>query len=87
MLREDLIAKARRIARIDALEDGAFMDDDAILSAIMEMADENDRLENELAASRQRYADAFFNAPREEETDDAEEAEEEIKVEDFLDLD
>lgn len=86
MLRDDIIAKARLIAKIDALEDGSYLDEDGVLAAINEIADENDRLEAELGDSKRRYADAFFNAPREEERDDAEVAEEEIRVEDFLDL-
>lgn len=86
MLREDFIKAARLIAKIDSLEDGAQMDDDAVLNEIARLADENDRLERELADGRKRYADAFFNAPREEEKDDAEVAEKEIVVEDFLDL-
>lgn len=86
MLRDDLISKARLIAKIDAMEDGSYLDDDAVLAAINELADENDRLETELGDSKRRYADAFFNAPRVEEENDADVAEEEIKVEDFLDL-
>lgn len=86
MLREDLIRRARLIAKIDALEDGNYLDDDGVLAEINAIADENDRLENELGESKRRYADAFFNAPRVEEKDDAEVAEEKILVEDFLDL-
>ena len=86
MMRDDLIAKARMIAKIDALEDGSYLDDDGVLNAINEIADENDRLERELGESKQRYADAFFNAPRVEEKDDADVAEENIEIEEFLDL-
>lgn len=86
MLRDDFIKAARLIAKIDSLEDGSQMDDDAVLNEIARLADENDRLERELSDGKKRYADAFFNAPREDEKDDAEVAEKEIVVEDFLDL-
>ena len=48
MKRDDLISKARLIARIDAPEEGS-LDESAILNLIAEIADENDRLETEVA--------------------------------------
>lgn len=88
MKREDLIAAARILARIDAVdEEGNMADDQAVLDGINALADENDRLESELASSRKLYADAFFNQPTEEgETGDTPASEEEIKIEDFLDI-
>lgn len=87
MKRDDVIRKARIIARIDPynVESGEMVTDEEALQQIAELANENDRLENELAAARQRYADAFFSAPPAPDTPPAPE-EEEIKVEDFLDL-
>lgn len=87
MKRDDIIRKARVIARIDPYnaESGEMASDDDALQQIAELANENDRLESELAAARQRYADAFFSAPPAPDTPPAPE-EEEIKVEDFLDL-
>lgn len=59
MKREDIISKARLIARIDSPEEGA-LDEEAILSLIVEIADENDRLESEIANVKRQYADAFY---------------------------
>lgn len=84
MKRDDLISKARLIARIDAPEDGA-MDESAILNLIAEIADENDRLETEVADVRKQYADAFLSGTKTENKEEVEEKEE-IKTEDFLDL-
>lgn len=88
MKREDLIAAARILARIDAVdEEGNMADDQAVLDGINALADENDRLESELASSRKLYADAFFNQPPSEgESEDTPASEEEIKIEDFLDI-
>lgn len=88
MKREDLIAAARILARIDAVdEEGNMADEQAVLDGINALADENDRLESELAASRKLYADAFFNQPPAEgESEDTPASEEEIKIEDFLDI-
>lgn len=86
MKREDLIAKARTIARIDTPEDGA-LDEEAILNLIVEIADENDRLETEVADVKRQYADAFLSGKDSaEKKEDVEEVKEEIKTEDFLDL-
>lgn len=85
MKREDLIAKARTIARIDTPEDGA-LDEEAILNLIVEIADENDRLESEVADVKRQYADAFLSGKETEKKDNEEEVKEEIKTEDFLDL-
>lgn len=88
MKREDLLTKARLIARIDAPEEGA-LDESAILNLIAEIADENDRLETEVADVRKQYADAFLSGTKkEEDIEEVEEKEEkeEIKIEDFLDL-
>lgn len=85
MKRDDLISKARLIARIDAPEEGA-MDESAILNLIAEIADENDRLETEVAAVRKQYADAFLSGTKKEEDREEVEEKEEIKIEDFLDL-
>ena len=84
MKREDLISKARLIARIDAPEEGV-MDETEILKLITELADENDRLETEVADVRKQYADAFLSGTKTEIKDEVEEKEE-IKTEDFLDL-
>lgn len=84
MKREDLISKARLIARIDAPEDGA-LDESAILKLIAEIADDNDRLEAEVADIRTQYADAFLSGTEKEKDKEVEEKEE-IKTEDFLDL-
>lgn len=88
MKRDDVIKKARVIARIDPYntESGEMAGDDDALQLITELANENDRLENELAVSRQRYADAFFSAPPAPDTPPAPPEGEVIKVEDFLDL-
>ena len=83
MKREDIISKARMIARIDTPEEGA-LDEEAILNLILEIADENDRLESEIAEVKRQYADAFLSA--EDKKEDIEEEDEEIKEEDFLDL-
>lgn len=83
MKREDLISKARMIARIDAPEEGA-LDESAILNLIAEIADENDRLETEVADVKKQYADAFLSGPEKKDKDVEEK--EEIKTEDFLDL-
>ena len=83
MKREDIISKARMIARIDTPEDGA-LDEEAILNLILELADENDRLESEIADVKRQYADAFLSDEGKKE--DIEEEDEEIKEEDFLDL-
>lgn len=86
MKREDLITKARMIARIDSPEDGA-LDEEAILNLILEIADENDRLEGEVADVKRQYADAFLSGSGKEVIEEKEEKEEEeIKEEDFLDL-
>lgn len=81
MKRDDLISKVRLIARIDAPEEGE-LDETAILNLITEIADENDRLETEVADVRKQYADAFLSGTK---IVDKEEVEE-IKTEDFLDL-
>lgn len=86
MKRDELISKARMIARIDAPEEGA-LDESAILNLIAEIADENDRLETEVADVRKQYADAFLSGKETvEKQDNEEEVKEEIKTEDFLDL-
>lgn len=86
MKREDLISKARTIARIDIPETGA-LDEEAILNLIVEIADENDRLESEVADVKRQYADAFLSGKDStEKKEDVEEVKEEIKTEDFLDL-
>ena len=86
MKREDIISKARLIARIDSPEEGA-LDEEAILSLIVEIADENDRLEAEIANVKRQYADAFLSDEGKKEDNEEEEVEdEEIKEEDFLDL-
>ena len=84
MKRDDLISKARLIARIDAPEEGE-LDESSILNLIAEIADENDRLETEVADVRKQYADAFLSGTKTENKDEVEEKEE-IKTEDFLDL-
>ena len=84
MKRDDLISKARLIARIDVPEEGA-LDESAILNLIAEIADENDRLETEAADVRKQYADAFLSGTKTENKEEVEEKEE-IKTEDFLDL-
>lgn len=84
MKRDDLISKARLIARIDSPEEGA-LDESAILNLIAEIADENDRLETEVADVRKQYADAFLSGTKTENKEEVEEKEE-IKTEDFLDL-
>ena len=84
MKRDDLISKARLIARIDAPEDGA-LDETAILKLITEIADENDRLETEVVDVRKKYADAFLSGTKTENKEEVDEKEE-IKAEDFLDL-
>lgn len=88
MKRDDIIRKARVIARIDPYnaESGEMASDDDALQQIAELANENDRLESELAAARQRYADAFFSAPPAPDTPPTTTEEEEIKIEDFLSL-
>lgn len=85
MKRDDLLTKARLIARIDAPEEGA-LDESAILNLIAEIADENDRLETEVADVRKQYADAFLSGTKKEEDKEEVEEEKEIKTEDFLDL-
>lgn len=86
MKRDELISKARMIARIDAPEEGA-LDESAILNLIAEIADENDRLETEVKDVRKQYADAFLSGKDStEKKEDVEEVKEEIKTEDFLDL-
>ena len=84
MKRDDLISKARMIARIDTPEEGA-LDESAILNLIAEIADENDRLETEVADVKKQYADAFLSGSEKEKDKEVEEKEE-IKTEDFLDL-
>lgn len=84
MKRDDLISKARLIARIDVPEEGA-LDETAILKLITEIADENDRMETEVADIRKKYADAFLSGTKIENKDEVEEKEE-IKTEEFLDL-
>lgn len=84
MKRDDLISKARMIARIDYPEEGA-LDEEAILNLIIEIADENDRLENEVAEVKRQYADAFLSDTTKTEKEETEEFSE-IKTEDFLDL-
>lgn len=84
MKRDDLISKARLIARIDAPEEGS-LDESEILNLIAEIADENDRLETEVADVRKQYADAFLSGTKTENKEEVEEKEE-IKTEDFLDL-
>lgn len=85
MKRDDLISKARLIARIDAPEEGA-LDESAILNLITEIADENDRLETEVADVRKQYADAFLSGTEKEKDKEEVDEKEEIKPEDFLDL-
>jgi hypothetical protein len=85
MKRDDLISKARLIARIDVPEEGA-LDESAILNLITEIADENDRLETEVADVRKQYADAFLSGTKKEEDRKEEDEEKEIKTEEFLDL-
>lgn len=85
MKRDDLISKARMIARIDVPEDGA-LDESAILKLIAEIADDNDRLEAEVADIRTQYADAFLSGTEKEKDNEEKEEVEEIKTEDFLDL-
>lgn len=86
MKRDDLISKARLIARIDAPEEGA-LDETEILKLITEIADDNDRLETEVADVKKQYADAFLSGAKTDNKDDEEKEEkEEIKTEDFLDL-
>lgn len=85
MKRDDLLTKARLIARIDAPEEGA-LDESAILNLIAEIADENDRLETEVADVRKQYADAFLSGTEKEKDKEEREEEKEIKTEDFLDL-
>lgn len=63
------------IARIDAPEDGA-LDESAILNLIAEIADENDRLETEVADVRKQYADAFLSGTKTENKEEVEEKEE-----------
>lgn len=84
MKRDDLLTKARLIARIDSPEEGA-LDESAILNLIAEIADENDRLETEVADVKKQYADAFLSGSEKENKEEKEEVEE-IKTEDFLDL-
>ena len=85
MKRDDLISKARMIARIDVPEEGA-LDESAILKLIAEIADDNDRLEAEVADIRTQYADAFLSGTEKEKYKEEVEEKEEIKTEDFLDL-
>lgn len=85
MKRDDLISKARMIARIDEPEEGA-LDESAILKLIAEIADDNDRLEAEVADIRTQYADAFLSGTEKEKDKEEVEEKEEIKTEDFLDL-
>lgn len=85
MKREDLISKARMIARIDTPEESA-LDESAILKLIAEIADENDRLETEVADVKKQYADAFLSGSEKEKDKEEVEEKEEIKTEDFLDL-
>lgn len=85
MKRDDLISKARMIARIDVPEEGA-LDESAILKLIAEIADDNDRLEAEVADIRTQYADAFLSGTEKEKDNEEKEEVEEIKTEDFLDL-
>lgn len=85
MKRDDLISKARMIARIDVPEEGA-LDESAILKLIAEIADDNDRLEAEVADIRKQYADAFLSGTEKEKDNEEKEEVEEIKTEDFLDL-
>lgn len=84
MKRDDLISKARMIARIDVPEEGV-LDESAILNLIAEIADDNDRLEAEVADVKKQYADAFLSGPEKENKEEKEEVKE-IKTEDFLDL-
>lgn len=84
MKRDELLTKARLIARIDSPEEGA-LDESAILNLIAEIADENDRLETEVADVRKQYADAFLSGTKTENKEEVEEKKE-IKTEDFLDL-
>lgn len=84
MKREDLLTKARLIARIDVPEEGT-LDESAILNLIAEIADENDRLETEVAGVKKQYADAFLSGSEKEKEKEVVEKEE-IKTEDFLDL-
>lgn len=85
MKREDLLSKARMIARIDVPEEGA-LDESAILKLIAEIADDNDRLETEVADVKKQYADAFLSGSEKEKDKEEVEEKEEIKTEDFLDL-
>lgn len=84
MKRDDLLTKARLIARIDSPEEGV-LDESAILNLIAEIADENDRLETEVADVKKQYADAFLSGSEKEKDKEVEEKEE-IKTEDFLAL-
>ena len=88
MKREDFIAKARQVARIDPVdESGDMMADDVIVQEIAALADENDRLEDEVAKLRKQYADAFFSQSQPKEPEDEPDDEpDEIKIEDYLDI-
>ena len=88
MLRDTLIKNLRLIAKIDALEDGNFLDEVGVLDAINAVADENDRLETELLSSKKLNADILLgaNVPTSDEKEEYEE-DEDIEVEDYLNLD
>lgn len=86
MKRDDLTKILRVVARIDNTDAGNPATDDEILQYIADVAAENDRLENEVAEGKRRYADAFLNGtgnPREERPD---EEPREYKMEDYLNL-
>lgn len=85
MKRDDLINKVRMIARIDTPEEGE-LDEEAILNLIVEIANENDRLEAEIADVKRQYADAFLSGTDAGLSTEKTEETEEIKTEDFLDL-
>lgn len=88
MLRDTLIKNLRLIAKIDALEDGNFLDEAGVIDAINAVADENDRLESELLSSKKLNADILLgaNVPASDDKEDEEEPED-IDVEDYLNLD
>ena len=88
MLRDTLIKNLRLIAKIDALEDGNFLDEAGVIDAINAVADENDRLETELLSSKKLNADILLgaNVPTPDDKEEDEE-DEEIEVEDYLNLD
>lgn len=87
MLRDTLIKNLRLIAKIDALEDGNFLDEAGVIDAINAVADENDRLETELLSSKKLNADILLGANTPVSDDQEDEEPEDIDVEDYLNLD